>query len=200
MVRKVKRVDDQGLFDSSNAQEFESGWVEEGGGVHIPGITGKYYRIASQRGRLRWRGSANPGKVAPAHDTWDRPRGYAPRGGRSGSAVTGADRDVPARPLWLWPVPWRSAWCREEFVPKVPTGRCRRAHRPSPRPVAGPSSAGRRRPPLAPVEKISAACSAVRCGPSKACNDAVSRVSAPALAIGPVECRGRQIARSTEYG
>ena len=47
MVCGVGRVDDQGLFHSSNAQKIKSGCIEEDGGVQIPEITGKYYRIAS---------------------------------------------------------------------------------------------------------------------------------------------------------
>src|SRR5512143_2644515 len=52
----------------------------------------------------------------------------------------------------------------------------------------------------APCAEISRACSSVSCGPSKACKDAVSRVSVPAVAMEIVECRGHRIARSTELG
>ena len=48
-VHGIERGDDQGQFDSSNAQTIETRSVEEGGTVQIPGITGKHYRIASKK-------------------------------------------------------------------------------------------------------------------------------------------------------
>ena len=51
-----------------------------------------------------------------------------------------------------------------------------------------------------PCRKMSAACSAVSSGPSKACNEAASRVSIPLVAIRTIQHHGRKTARLTEFG
>src|SRR4051794_12852667 len=47
---------------------------------------------------------------------------------------------------------------------------------------------------------MSRACSAVSCGPSRACREAVSRVSESVVAMAPVEGPGHRPARPTVFG
>ena len=49
-VHGVERGNNQSQFNSSHAQAIKTGSVEEAESVQIPGIAGKSYRIASQRG------------------------------------------------------------------------------------------------------------------------------------------------------